>query len=173
MTFRASLARYLRGVLEEPSTPTTLSHPMPNPESTPTTTTPSTTTSGISEVGTLAVVLETMRTMQEQNLREIRGMVMDILQGRALTPEEYGGGAPSGATTLADAVRPAGLRQPGDRGSAGEPPSSVREENSEQDQLRQIADGARGFVRLQLDSGQGSGLVDPQGPASGLFLSTD
>jgi hypothetical protein len=83
MSFRTSLARYVKGLLEEPSTPTISDPPTSNPLSTPPTTTPSTpTTSGTSEAGLLQVVLETMERMQRENLREIRGMVSDILQGR-------------------------------------------------------------------------------------------
>jgi len=83
MTFRSSLARYLRGVLEEPLIQTTSNPPTSSPLSTPPTTTPSTTTSPVTlEAGVLGVVLETMERMQRENLREIRGMVSDILQGR-------------------------------------------------------------------------------------------
>lgn len=40
----------------------------------------------------LAQVLDRMATMQQENLREVRGMVMDILQGR-----EYSGPTPEPA----------------------------------------------------------------------------
>jgi hypothetical protein len=87
MTLRQSLARYVKGLLEEPSTPTTSRPPTSSPLSTPPTTTPSTTTSPVtSEAGVMQVVLETMERMQTQNLREIRGMVTDILQGRENDP---------------------------------------------------------------------------------------
>lgn len=80
MTFRTSLARYVKGLLEE--TPTISDPPTKSPTSIPPTTTPSTTTATSEAV--LTVILETMERMQRENLREIRGMVTDILQGREI-----------------------------------------------------------------------------------------
>jgi hypothetical protein len=82
MSLLSTMLRSLRELWEE-STPTLSPPPTSNPESTAPTTTPSTTTPPATlEAGLLGVVLQTMREMQSENLREIRGMVSDILQGR-------------------------------------------------------------------------------------------
>ena len=169
MTLRMSLARYVRGLLEEPSIPTISDPPTSNPSSTPPTTTPSTPTSpATSEAGVLGVVLETMERMQRENLKEIRGMVSDILQGRE--------------TDLAAA--PPSLNQPSrmsydppdyDDPSMDDLPGGIqaifeREENeihdvrllrTEQEVLAQQLDEARSMLK------------DPQGPAFAPSSSTD
>jgi hypothetical protein len=80
----------VRGLLEEPQTPPTSDRPTPSPESSPPTTTPSsrTTPPETWEAGLLAAVLTTMREMQSEQLREMREMVLSILQGRPMTDQE-------------------------------------------------------------------------------------
>lgn len=172
MTLRASLARYLSGLLEEISPPTSSRPPPPNLESTPLTTTKTTTTPGISEAGTLAVVLETMRAMQEQNLREIRGMVTDILQGRPMTEVEAQAAVrqvdPQPSRTPFD---PPDYDNPGIEDLPGSLQSVFEREAGEQDAIRLLRT-EREVLSHQLDLARAA-LVDPQGPASGLFLSTD
>ena len=161
MTFRAGLARYLRGLLDEPI-PTTDAPPTPNPLSTPPTTTPSTTTPpAISEAGVLAVVMQTMKEMQSENLREIRGMVSDILQGRETTTDSSP--PPMVPQPSSMPFDPPDYDSPGVEDLPGgiqgvfareeEETTTVRQLRTEQEVLAQQLDLAR------------TALVDPQGPA--------
>lgn len=169
MTFRASLARYLKGVLEETSPPTSSPPPPPNPASTPTTTTESTTTSAISEAGTLAVVLETLARMQTEQLRETREMVLSILQGRPMDPEQMA--ARPEPQPLRTPYDPPDYDHPGIEDLPGALQSVFEREDQEQHTLRTLRT-EREVLSQQLDQARAA-LQDPQGPASGLFLSTD
>jgi hypothetical protein len=168
---RQSLARYLRGVLEE-STPTTSFPPPPSPESTPPTTTTST-TPAISEAGTLAVVLETMRSMQEQNLRELRGMVMDILQGRPMSEAQIAAmaAAQPDPQPLRTPFDPPDYDHPGIEDLPGHLQSVFEREAGEQDTLRTLRT-EREVLSMQLDQARAA-LADPQGPAFDPSWSTD
>lgn len=173
MTLRASLARYVRGLLsEDPPTLNGSSHPPPSPESTPPTTTTST-TPAMSEAGTLAVVLETMRAMQEQNLREIRGIVTDILQGRPMDEAQM-------AAMKAAAPEPQPSRTPFDPPDYDNPgiedlPGAIQavftREEDEQNTLRSLRT-EREVLSMQLDQARAA-LRDPQGPDSDTSWSTD
>lgn len=65
-------------------------HPTPSPTSIPPTSMPSTPTEtgGSEAVAMLQIVLATMERMQERTQRETRELVVTILQGRELTPQE-------------------------------------------------------------------------------------
>ena len=171
MTLRTSLARYVRGLLEEPSTPTTSPPPTSSPSSTPPTTTPSTTTSPVtSEAGVLGVVLETMERMQRENLREIRGMVSDILQGR-----ENGGGPNSAPSSpdqpLSLPFDPPDYDAPGVEDLPGGIQGVFAREEDETTTVRQVRTEQE-VLAQQLDLAR-TALVDPQGPAFESSSSTD
>lgn len=80
MTFKSWLGKQLRDALESPPPP-----PPPNPASTPTSPTRNGRTSGSTSAGLdVLQVLEIVREMQTAMMTEMRGMVMDILQGREM-----------------------------------------------------------------------------------------
>ena len=162
MTMRASLARYVRGLLEEPSTPTTSDPPTSSPLSIPPTTTPSTpTTSATSEAGLLQVVLETMERMQTQNLKEIRGMVSDILQGREADVSMT---APS--PSLPPSMMPfdpPDYDSPGTEDLPGGIQAVFERQDQEQHDVRLLRTEQE-VLAQQLDEARAA-LMDPQGPA--------
>jgi hypothetical protein len=173
MSLRMSLARYVRGLLEEPSTPTTSSPPTSNPLSTPPTMTPSTpTTSATSEAGLLQVVLETMERMQTQNLREIRGMVTDILQGREMDPSTLR----ASPMTLDPSVSPMPFDPPDyDSPSLEDLPGGIQAvfERQEQEQHDvRLLRTEQEVLAQQLDEARAK-LMDPQGPDFTPSWSTD
>jgi hypothetical protein len=168
MTFRTSLARYLRGLLDEPLTPTTSSLPTPNPGSTPPTTTPSTKEpSSTSEAALLAVVLETMKEMQSENLREIRGMVTDLIQGRPMdeaTLAAMAAAAPQPPPSRM-AYDPPDYDNPGTEDLPGGIQAVFEREQGEQDEMRRLRTESE-ILSLQLEEARARAGVQFQGPGS-------
>lgn len=82
MTLRATLAKYLTTLLAESSNG---HHPTPSPESIPPITTPSTRDDTTALVTT---ILESVAQMQERSQREMRALVIEILQGREMSPDQ-------------------------------------------------------------------------------------
>jgi len=171
MSLRTSLARYVRGLLDEPSTPTTSGPPTSSPTSTPPTTTPPTTTTPVtSEAGVLGVVLETMERMQRENLREIRGMVTDILQGRE---QEVG---PSSVTAVNPSASMMSFDPPDyDSPDLTDLPGGIQaiigREEQETHDVRLLRTEQE-VLSAQLDAARAQ-LMDPQGPAFVPSSSTD
>ena len=167
MTIRQSLARYVRGLLsEETSTPPSSDPPTPSPESIPTTTTPNTRTTPavISEEGSLTSVMSIMRDMQRENLQEIRGMVMDILQGRPMdqsqpTTETMFGEKPP----LRDSYDPPDYDST-DTSDLPEGIQSIFERHEQERQDLRHLRTEREVLSAQLDEARAM-VMDPQGPA--------
>lgn len=122
----------------------------------------------------LGVVLETMREMQRENLREIRGMVMDILQGRPMDETQLE------AMRLAAAADSQPSRTPFDPPDYDRPEtddlppglqSVFAREEQEKDDVRQLRTEQEVLAR-QLDEAR-SALMDPQGIGSELSSSMD
>lgn len=127
----------------------------------------------MSEAGTLAVVLETMRSMQEQNMRETRELVLSILQGRPMDEAQV-------AAMKAAAPEPQPSRTPFDPPDYDHPgiedlPGSLQavftREEDEQNTLRSLRT-EREVLSMQLDQAR-MALRDPQGPDSDTSWSTD
>lgn len=171
MTFRTSLARYLRGVLDE-STPTTSSPPTPNPTSSPPTTTPSmTTVPATSEAGLLATVLETMERMQRENLKEIRALVIDLTQGREIDAATLEKMQEQSLPPERMQFDPPDYDAPGTEDLPGGIQAIFEREQIEQEEVRQLRTQQEVLAR-QLDEARAA-LTDPQGPASAIFSSAD
>ena len=172
MTFRQSLQRYVRGLLsEELPQPMPSDPPPPSPGLTPPITTPSSMmTSGISEAGLVQVVMQTMREMQTENLREIRGMVTDILQGRPLSETELAARLASQPEEqpLRDSFDPPDYDSPDISDLPDGIQSVFERERIEQADLRNLRT-EREVLAAQLDEARAM-LMDPQGPASELSL---
>lgn len=162
MTLRASLARYVRGLLEEPSTPTVSDPPTPSQGSSPPTSTPSTTTpsNGTSEAGLLAVVLETLERMQRDSMRETRELVVTILQGREIDPSLIPAEEPPPSRMLFD---PPDYDDPGTDDLPGGLQAVFEREESERETVRSLRD-EQGILAQQLAQARAA-LGDPQGPA--------
>jgi hypothetical protein len=122
----------------------------------------------------LGVVLETMKEMQRENLREIRGIVGDILQGRPMDERQIE------AMRLAAASESQPSRTPFD------PPDYDREETDdlpgglqsvferermEQDDVRKLRTEQE-VLASQLDEARAA-LTDPQGIGSVVSSSMD
>jgi hypothetical protein len=87
VTFKTWLGRQLRELLNEPPDPPP-PPPMSNPESIPSSPIPNTRVSQptSAEPDMLVRLVEMMSASQRETMREVRGMVMDILQGRERPP---------------------------------------------------------------------------------------
>ena len=164
MTFRTSLARYVQGLLsEETSTPNGSHPPTQSPESIPPTTTADTkSTPATLEAGLLGVVLQTMKEMQSENLREIRGMVSDILQGREIT-----GTLPPTSETQPSRMSydPPDYDDPGVEDLSGGIQAILEREQQEQQDVRLLRTEQE-VLAHQLDEARAA-LMDPQGPDFG------
>ena len=86
MTWRTWLGQVIRDLAAQPAPEVPL--PTPNQESTPPSPTPNTRTSEPTSVdqSVSLQLVEMMGRMQAETMKEVRGMVMDILQGRERPP---------------------------------------------------------------------------------------
>jgi hypothetical protein len=125
-----------------------------------------------SEAGLLAVVLQTMREMQSEQLRETREMVLSILQGRPMETS-------SGQTNGSGEDRPP-LKEPYDppdydSDDLTDLPEGIQSifdrERQEVTDLRHLRT-EREVLAAQLDEARAM-LMDPQGPVSDPSYSTD
>jgi hypothetical protein len=174
MTFRQSLARYVRGLLlEETSPPAFSDPPTPSQESTPPTTTPSTRdrSNAISEAGLLTVVLETMERMNRENAQNTRELVIEILQGREIDPEILKAQAEAQSQPLRTSFDPPDYDAPGTDDLPGGIAAVFEREEQEADTVRQLRTQQEVLAR-QLDEARAM-LTDPQGPGSELSSSMD
>lgn len=164
MTFRSSLARYLRGVLEETSTQNGSDPLTSSPLSTPRTTTRSTRTSPATlEAGALAVVMETMKEMQRESWKETRELVVTILQGRELDPSMIPTEAPQPSRSSFD---PPDYDAEGTEDLPGGIQAVFQRQEQEQNDVRLLRTEQEVLAR-QLDEARAA-ILDPQGPASEL-----
>jgi hypothetical protein len=136
----------------------------------PTTTPPTTTTPVTSEAAVLGVVLETMERMQRENLREIRGMVSDILQGREMTGTSMGS-SPLPQVSLSVPFDPPDYDSPDLTDLPGGIQAIIGREEQETHDVRLLRTEQE-VLNSQLEASRAM-LTDLQGPGSVLSSSTD
>ena len=123
--------------------------------------TPSTPTSPVtSEAAVLGVVLETMERMQRESLREIRGMVSDILQGREVDSSQP---PPTPSPPLKMSFDPPDYDSPGTEDLPGGIQAIFEREENEIHDVRLLRTEQE-VLAQQLDQARAQ-LMDPQGPA--------
>ena len=110
----------------------------------------------------MAVVLETMERMQRENLREIRGMVSDILQGRESDHAPMTS-PPAPGEPLRTLFDPPDYDSPGTEDLPGGIQAIFEREETEQHDVRLLRTEQE-VLAQQLDEAR-SMLRDPQGPA--------
>jgi hypothetical protein len=113
------------------------------------------------EAGLLSVVLTTMREMQTENLREIRGMVSDILQGREVDSSQLSPTPES--QPLKMSFDPPDYDDPG----TADLPEGIQAVFERQDQELhdvRLLRTEQEVLAAQLDQARAQ-LMDPQGPA--------
>jgi hypothetical protein len=152
MTIRASLARYVRGLLADP--------PTPSPSSTRPTTTTSTSPNGISEAAVYQAMMEQMMKMHLEQIKEMRELVLSILQGRPMseTPSTTSSARPSTAP-----FDPPDYDNPGTEDLPPGIQSIFAREDQEQVDLRHLRT-EREVLDAQLEEARAA-IMDPQGPA--------
>jgi hypothetical protein len=169
VTFRAWLGRTIRELAAVPETPPPAPEPS-SPESTPSSPTPSSRTSEptSAEAAMLPLFMATMRDMQTEMMKEMRGMVMDILQGRERPPlseEEQ---------VVAERTRfdPPDFDAPGTEDlPAGIAGVFERQDQEEIEFRTSVPEGE--LYRQQLERLRQNAGMDPQGPSSAPTFSKD
>jgi hypothetical protein len=117
----------------------------------------------------MQVVLETMERMQRENLREIRGMVTDILQGRETEPSaSLTVPLPSPSMTPFD---PPDYDSPSLEDLPGGIQAVFERQDQEQHDVRLLRTEQE-VLAQQLDEARAA-LMDPQGPGFVPSWSTD
>lgn len=175
MTFRAWLGKQIRELAADPTTASP-----PSPQSSSPGLSPSSPTlngkgsvSSSADLAMLERVLDRMATMQQENLREVRGMVMDILQGREYT------GPP--ADPLSEEVQeqlsrtrfdPPNYDAPGTE-DLPEGLAAVWARHDEEDIHFQTSKSPGELLNEQLERARRAAGMDPQGPASVPSFSTE
>jgi hypothetical protein len=117
-------------------------------------------------------VLDRMGQMQAENLREIRGLVMDILQGR-----EYTGPTPEGEPVDQEVVSrtrfdPPDYDAPGTEGLP-EGIAGVWDRHDQEDVRMATSMSPGELLNAQLERARQAAGMDPQGPTSVPSFSTE
>lgn len=118
----------------------------------------------------LAQVLDRMATMQQENLREVRGMVMDILQGR-----EHTGPTPEPAEQeqlSRTRFDPPDYDAPGTE-DLPEGIAGVWDRHETEDIQFQSSKSPGELLNEQLERARTAAGLDPQGPGSVPSFSTE
>lgn len=168
MTWRSWLGRTIRELAAEPETravpPTSSPEPPPSFPTASGSTTPATSGGEPLEVQ----IVQMMMTMQRETLEAMRGMVMDILQGREVPP-----------LSEADQVSASRTRfDPPDYDDPGitDLPDSIqgifRREDREEAEFR-TSQSEPELLRSQLERARSAAGMDPQGPSAAPSFSTE
>jgi hypothetical protein len=126
---------------------------------------------------TLERILGTMAQMQADNLREVRGMVMDILQGREMPAVSSNGTAAT--EELEEAIRaraskfdPPNYDAPGTE-DLPEGIAGVWDRHDQEDIQFQSSKSPGELLNEQLERARRAANLDPQGPGSVPSFSTE